>query len=87
MESLSATSCQKVVASCLNFKCEILVTEKDLKKASTLGTHVKSMNFFYSMLSNSAEMDLVSNRCTEVESFCSEDLEKDAGQHMNFSAP
>ncbi len=49
---------------------------------------MKSMNFFYSMHCDSAEMDLVSNRCAQVESFCSEDLEKDAGSaHELFSTP
>ncbi len=84
MESLSATSCQKVVASCLNFKCEILVTEKTLTKAPIMETHEKSIQLLYSSHHDNAEMEFVSNRCTDVGSFCSEDLERDRGPACTF---
>ncbi len=88
VESLNDESCQKVIERCPNFKCEIFVFEKLLKKASILGTHVKSMRLFHSTSCDVAEMQLVSNRCTEVELFCSQDIEKDGGSaHAFFNTP
>ena len=46
VESLSHESCRQVVERCPNFKCEILVTQKDLKKASTLGNSCEIHELF-----------------------------------------